>query len=55
MSGQDKANQNKKMAAMLKAQGVVRRRCRCPICHRVVQLEALPIHMLQLCGKGSGG
>jgi hypothetical protein len=33
------------MAAALKAAGVVRDHARCPMCHAVVKLDALPVHI----------
>jgi len=36
---------NSEMAARLKAEGIVRRSCRCPICHGLVALDRLHAHL----------
>lgn len=38
-------------AADLRARGVVRTTCRCPICHRTVDLKHLPDHVGSCGGR----
>ena len=39
------------MAAQLKKEGVERTVAACPICHRVVSLTRLPVHVLTCKGR----
>lgn len=38
-------NANVAMAARMKAEGVTRRTCRCPICHHLIGLSGLFSHL----------
>lgn len=44
MSNQSR-NRDKEMAAYLKARGVRRTICNCPLCHRAVSLNGLENHI----------
>lgn len=51
MAGKDRSAKDKQMAAMLKRLGVVRKSCRCPMCHVVVQLDHLKTHLTFCRGR----
>ena len=39
-------------AAYLKARGIVRTDARCPICHGLISLKLLPVHVVSGCRGG---
>lgn len=43
-AGRNKAK-NIAMASRMKQEGIDRRTCRCPICHKMVGIAALPLHI----------
>lgn len=42
---------NQAMAARMKAEGVERRTCRCPICHHLVSINGLFSHLTGCKGR----
>lgn len=52
MSKGDRSAKDKAMASMLKANGVVRDSCNCPVCHKHVSLKALPVHLMNHMATG---
>ena len=42
---------NQEMAARMKAAGIKRNTCACPMCHRLVALNSLPSHILGCKGR----
>jgi hypothetical protein len=50
MSASSQSKKDKEMAAYLKAKGVKRTTCNCPICHHLVGLDNLEKHLRQCKG-----
>lgn len=50
MAGTIQSNKDKEMAARLKREGVKRIKARCPICHKVVNVNGLYNH-IWTCSK----
>jgi hypothetical protein len=51
MSLQNKRQKDSAMAAMMKALGVERTVCNCPLCHRLVGLNHLEGHLMSCKGR----
>lgn len=47
--GANKRAKDAAMAAYMKAKGIVRKSCRCPICHHEVNLNRLAEHLRSAC------